>query len=146
MKKMTVTELNAITDYVVENVLEIKREAAKKARTNITEGELNDLLARAKELADRKEAAKKALEAAQEELNEFSRGLFEKNYEGRYVHVDTYYTATVEIREYNDDSLFNGTKLEPWSLQKDVQRKLVLKNLASEVDVEAFVKELVNAY
>lgn len=146
MKKMTVTELNALTDYVVESVLASKRDEVKKSVSTISENELNELLARAEKLVKAKNDAYNALEEAKERLNEFEKGLFDKNFNGRYVYVDGYYSSTTKIQEYNDDTLFKGTKFEPWILRKDVERKLVLKNLGSEVDVESFIKELVASY
>jgi hypothetical protein len=148
MKKMTVTELNALTDYVVESVLNAKRESMKKSRSTITEQELNELYAKAKKLSDAKAAAQKALGQAENELREFAEGLSEKNFEARYVYVDTYAygRSEAEIRTMSDEQLFDGTNLNPLKLRKDVERKLVLKNLGSEVDVEKFVQELVASY
>ncbi len=146
MKKMTVTELNALTDYVVESVLNAKRDEFKKSVSNISENEFNELLERASELVKARNDAYNALDEAKKRLEEFSKDLFDKNFLGRYVCMDGYYTYTVKIQEYNDDKLFKDTKFEPWILRKDVERKLVLKNLGSEVDVESFIKELVASY
>lgn len=147
MKKMTVTELNALTDYVVESVLASKRDEVKKSVSTISENELNELLARAEELVRAKNDAYNALEEAKKQLYEFEKDLFDKNFQGRYVYVvDGYYSSTTKIQEYNDDRLFKGTKFEPDKLRGEVQRKLVLKNLGSEVDVESFVQELVASY
>ena len=143
---MTVTELNAITDYVVEGVLAQKREEMKKSVSTITENELNVLLAKANELVKAKNDAKKALDEAEDNLKEFQRNLFEQNFEGRYVYVEGYFTSTATIRNYTDDNLFRNTKFEPCHLRSDVQRKLILKNLSSEVDVEKFIQDLVASY
>lgn len=148
MKKMTVTELNALTGYVVESVLNAKRESMKKSRSSISEKELNDLYAKGKRLVEKMVSALGALNDAKDELNHFSCGLRNKNFEGRYVYVDTYphESAKAEICEMGDDELFAGTKLYPATIRRDVERKLVLKNLGSEVDVEKFVQELVASY
>ena len=146
MKKMTVTELNALTDYVVESVLNAKRESMKKSVSTISEKELAERLEKCEKLVANLKTAENAYNAVKQNLHDFARDLSEKNCEGRYVYVDPYYNPRAEIREMDDERLFSGTNLDPFKLRKDVERKLVLKNLGSEVDVEKFVQELVASY
>lgn len=147
MKKMTVTELEALTGYVVESVLNAKRDAMKKSVSNISENELNELFEKAQKLCNAKAAARMAYDQAKDELMAFSRGLSGKNFEGRYVYVNEYSeSATAKIGTMEDDRLFEKSELAPWKLKQDIKRKLILKNLGSEVDVEKFIEELVASY
>lgn len=148
MKKMTVTELDALTGYVVESVLNAKREERRMEVSNISESELNGLLDMAKQLSNRKQAAKKAYEDATNKLNEFAKRIEEKNHMGRFVYVECYssYASEPKINVMDDANLFEGSNLEPRLLRRDVKRRLILKNLGSEVDVEKFIEELVKSY
>ena len=142
MKKMTVTELNTLTDYVVESVLAQKRAEFMEKKTNATKEEFEASFAEAQRLCKVKADAEAALKKAKEELSQFAG----KCYMGQFVNVN-HYAGEAVVAKLSDETLFDGTNLAPYSLKKDVQRKLVvLKNLGSELDVEAFIKELVASY
>lgn len=146
-KKLSVTEIDTLTDYVSGIIVKEQREKASLAKTNCTEKQFNHTKAEIQKQID-------AYNKMGEELAKTAEVL--KNnpvyYGGKRLSLYCYYTreAELDVRKIGDDELFPeemksvgyySFDYESY-IKSQVRTKIVLRNIGGTADIDAIIEEM----